>query len=227
MDCSYWTDVVRVKEELEGYEQVFIEYPGYQNNKTLFEEHFQDFVKHLKTEVEKLEPKTTYLVGCSYGGKVAMHLAEKMDVKNMILISTPVGNDEDDKVYYKSLIETVHHDLYKFSVKLIEYCYTEKERAENPFLAIMFLFYLKKYNLKDSVTKQLTHLADVTTIVNRRVCPLVIVGKQDLGLKENYKNKFLEIYSSCDFKEYENFGHFTLNNNPEAIEIIKKTLQYE
>ncbi|PIF43641.1 pimeloyl-ACP methyl ester carboxylesterase [Chryseobacterium sp. 52] len=227
MDSSYWTDTVHVKEEFEGYELVFIDYPGYQNNKTAPEDNFLQLVENLKTELEQLELKETSLIGCSYGGKIAMHLAEIYEVKNLILIGTPANVEEDDLLYYRSLAEILGKDLNEFSVKLIEYCYTEKERKENPFLAIMFLFYVKTNNLREVIIKQLKHLTDTTQIVNNRLRPLIIMGKQDITLKTEYKNKFLRIYPSCHFKEYEDFGHFTLNNNPKAIEIIKKTLHHE
>lgn len=227
MDSSYWTDTVHVKEEFEEYELVLIDYPGYLDNKTAPEDLFSKLVENLKTELEQLEQKDTSLIGCSYGGKVAMYLAEIYDIKNLILIGTPPNVEEEDLRYYRSLAEILRKDLNEFSVKLIEYCYTEKERKENPFLAIMFLFYVKRNNLREVIIKQLRHLTETTQIVNKRLRPLVIVGKQDVTLKKEYRKKILRIYPSCHFKEYEDFGHFTLNNNPKAIEIIKKTLHHE
>lgn len=227
MDSSYWTDIVHVKEEFAEYELIFVDYPGYLDNKAEPEDRFLNLVENLKIELEQLEQKETYLIGCSYGGKVAMHLAEIYEVRNLILIGTPPNVEEEDLVYYKSLAEVLCKDLNEFSVKLIEYCYTEKERKENPFLAIMFLFYVKRHNLREAIIRQLKHLTDTTQIVNNRLHPLIIVGKQDVTLKKEYKKKILQIYPSCHFKEYEDFGHFTLNNNPKAIEIIKKALHHE
>lgn len=224
MNSDYWINELKIQNEFKDYELVFTNYPGYKEIEFINVKDFESLAILFYSEIKKLPQKETLLVGCSYGGNLAIKLAKSFDItKKIVLIGSIPYSDNTDLIFYNLLKKELEKgEIFEFSKKLIEHTYTKEEKNKNPYLPLMFFSYLKSNHMSKTIMQQIKHLEQNEKYNADSITPLFIIGGKDPLIRSNFKKKCSEVFQKYRIHLYQHHGHFTLNNNKEAISLIKK-----
>lgn len=152
--------------------------------------------------ISKLKLKNIYIVGHSFGGRVAIILSSVfgIDVKGLCLASSAGFKNCDFKVKIKIWVYKLKKIIYKNNPEKIEKCGSDDYKKLN---AIMKKVFVRVVNQD---LKFLLHKINIKT--------LLVWGKRDRSTPISYAKKFQRCIKNSKLKVYGNGGHFAFCCNP-------------
>jgi pimeloyl-ACP methyl ester carboxylesterase len=220
---DYWTQNLKIQNRFENYELIFLDYPGYSTVAFTPIDNLQNLANEITNDLNELSVKETVVIGFSYGGNVAIHLSLFFKFEKMVLIGTNPYMLENEMRFYEYLENDLNKNgLYAFSSSLLNFCYNEIEKANNPFLHLTLYSSLKLNVDPLGLKQQLLHLRKNTLNYAQinSIKPLLIFGKNDITLFEDTQDRYAFLFKEFTYQEFENSGHFILDYNPNALQTI-------
>lgn len=220
----YWLKNLKIQQHFQGHELVFLDYPGYDPVQYYHVDSLETMASEIASELNLLKKKNTTVVGFSYGGNVAISLSSFVDIDKLIVIGTTPYTKPNELRGYEYMEHTLKENgLFEFSKSLIDYCYNTDEKASNPFLHLTLFTSLKLKVNQKGIAQQLNHLKN--NIVDRPqkkdAIPLVIKGKDDATIADDFLERYDSLFDNIVYKEFEDVGHFVLDYQPLAMTLIK------
>jgi pimeloyl-ACP methyl ester carboxylesterase len=219
---DYWTKKIKIQTYWKDFELIFIDYPGYIDVPFKSIATFEKLAIEIAKDIKRLIPKQTAVIGFSYGGNVAINLHKYFSFYKMVLIGSNPFIYRHERNFYKKL-ESSH--LSQFTKLLINFCYTEIEKNENPFLHITLYSSLKLTVSIEGILQQLDHLKDNLNkdIRIENIKPLVLIGKNDRTIFRQVQKRYKIIFrQGIIYRGVKDSGHFVLDSSPTILTIIKE-----
>lgn len=195
----------------EKYNSVFVDLPGF-NEKIMSPYTFEDYLTYLEKII--LEYKVCYIVGHSFGGKLAAYLlARNNSIKGITLISPSILHKKHGIIYHLKIW------TYKFLKKVLKLNKIADKMGS------------KDYKNCDSILKKtmsnIINYNDLKLLEKIEKPVIIISGKQDNITPLSLEKKTCKLFPNS-FLFTIHGDHFAYLNNSSIIkEIIRTQLDYE
>lgn len=204
---------------------VFIDLPGFgKSDKPHCEYTLDFFAESVKAVLDNLSIDNPVLIGHSLGTPVCRQVILKYPQINSLLCDI-------DGVYCDFPADSIKREQYLKEIKAFADMFSSPDYNKNVNDFILALFYkttpeaVKQYALSVmSKTPQYVGASTMKNLINetywdktRINIPILVVCSKNSGIPNDYENTMKALYSNLEYYEFENVGHFIMQEDAEKF----------